>query len=1160
MKNIENIILETVEDIMHLERNKINPDISYLQYGIDSILSIELINKLNKKLNIKLKTTDLFNYTTIRKLSNHIINDIIKDNGIDNYTLLSEEHKKETKYNYNSKEYIEAELLKIVSQTIGEKLNLIDKKNEFVDLGIDSILSIELINKLNRRFNIQLRVTDLFNYSNVEKLVSYINDSFSIIENESLDKNFTGREENVQKLKTVLVNEELNYDKLFEDLESFKANQTTLLNKEKELNNERENDEINDSDIAIIGISGRFPEADNINEFWNNISKGKNCIREFSRWDSNKYYDESNKIPNKTNSKWGGFLRDIDKFDPMFFNISNKEAQCMDPQQRIFLEESYKAIEDAGYSKRMMDETRCGVYVGCAPGEYKSLLKENGKDLDGYMFLGNSESILSARISYFLNLKGPSLSINTACSSSGVAIHLACESIKNNECDMALAGGICAFSRPDFYQHASKFNMLSPTGKCSPFDNEANGFVPAEAVGVLVLKRLKDAIKDNDNIYGVIVGSGINQDGKTNGIMAPNSLSQEELITSIYKKYNINSENISYIEAHGTGTKLGDPIEFEALNKAFRKFTNKNSFCALGSVKANMGHSLTASAVVGVIKTLLCIKNNIIAPSINYSHCNNQIDLEGSPFYINKDKKNWEPDEEKLKYATVSSFGFSGVNAHIVLKEYIPNKEYSSKKIDNGLIIISAKTKRSLMKQIENLLEWINNEGKSIDINRIASNLQVGRNHFEHRVAFIVNDLEELFEKLGNIVKDKEVDGIYSFSNSFINSEEVEGIINCINEKFEEKITYKDELKKLCELYIKGYDIDFLKLSINKNYKKISMSTYEFEKELFWIERDKEIIKEKLEDVHPLLQKSISSLDKQMFVSSFDMKNLFVRDHIINNEVLHPAVNYLEMAFVGADIITEKNIRELKNIYFLNTSVESKKVNTINTHYYKKENKIYYEIFNYKDDKKILLSKGIVENEISSEKLKKENLLINQLHQISGKEFYEEIRKSGYEYGITFKTIDRIAYSRNEAISELSFKDNDIDLEKFKINTFMLDGIFQTGLTLIGFNNIKNSVYIPYSIGKIQILDNDFKKCSRLKTYIKLTKDLEDTKAFDITVFNEKNDVLMNIGEYIVKKQKATSKRKNKEDYIYEMFKKLEEGLIDVEEVEEFIDKGVRYE
>lgn len=425
-------------------------------------------------------------------------------------------------------------------------------------------------------------------------------------------------------------------------------------------------------DIAIIGVSCRFPEASNKEEFWENIKNGRNCITEVpkDRWNIDDYYNEDYRVPNTTYCRYGGFIRDIDKFDPVFFRMSGKEAELTDPQQRIFLEECYNALDDAGYANLCIDGSDCSVYVGAGSSDYLNSIGEYGIPREAQSFWGNANSVLASRISYYLNLHGESVAIDTACSSSLVAIYLACNSILNGKSSIAIAGGVFVSVSPDFYLASSNAKMLSSDGICKAFDDDADGFVPGEGAGAIILKELSQAKADHDHIYGVIKGISVNQDGRSNGITAPSSLAQTAVELDVYERYHIPPQSISYIETHGTGTKLGDPIEIEALTEAFRKYTDKVQFCPIGSVKTNIGHAATAAGMASVIKVVMALKDKTIPPSLNYRKKNRHIDFDASPFYVNTECKSWNADKEYPRRAAVSGFGFSGTNCHIVIEEY----------------------------------------------------------------------------------------------------------------------------------------------------------------------------------------------------------------------------------------------------------------------------------------------------------------------------------------------------------------------------------------------------------------------------------------------------------------------------------------------------------
>ncbi|ESQ08587.1 MAG: hypothetical protein N838_21930, partial [Thiohalocapsa sp. PB-PSB1] len=464
-------------------------------------------------------------------------------------------------------------------------------------------------------------------------------------------------------------------------------------------------------DIAIIGMSGIFPDAGDVHAYWDNLRQGRDSVREIpaERWGLEGFYDPDVSTPNRSYSKWGGFLSGIDQFDPLFFSISPREAELMDPQQRLFLQVAWQALEDAGYSPQRLKNSKCGVFVGCWGGDYRNIVSEQRIPPDLYFFSGNAAPILAARISYLLDLKGPSMAIDTACSASLVAIHEACESIWQGTSRMALAGGVTLQTTKEFHILTSKANMLSKDGKCFAFDHRANGFVPGEAVGAVLLKPLQDAERDGDHIYAVIKGSGINQDGKTNGITAPSAPSQTELECEVYDRFGIHPESISYIEAHGTGTQLGDPIEIQALTDAFRRYTSDTGYCAIGSVKTNIGHTQLAAGMAGLIKILLCMQHRKLVPSLHYEEANGHIDFVDSPFYVNTEYRDWQAHSGEPRRAAISAFGFSGTNAHLVIEEYAPPP------LDRGahetqIIILSARSKPRLQAYARRLCDFIDRQ------------------------------------------------------------------------------------------------------------------------------------------------------------------------------------------------------------------------------------------------------------------------------------------------------------------------------------------------------------------------------------------------------------------------------------------------------------------
>ncbi|NOQ25410.1 MAG: amino acid adenylation domain-containing protein [Bacteroidales bacterium] len=505
-------------------------------------------------------------------------------------------------------------------------------------------------------------------------------------------------------------------------------------------------------EIAIIGMSGRFPDSKNIQELWENLKHGKELIRFFSDEELRESGIPEELIKNPNYVKAKGFLEDIEYFDAPFFEYTNKEADYMDPQFRIFHECAYNALEDAGYNSEQYNG-RIGLYAGAGfnpfwMANFLSSLKNFSDIMDVASM--NGRDYLTTRVAYKLNLRGPSVTVQTACSTSLVAIHMACQALLGGECEMAMAGGVNilfpSINLPRKYGMLFQEGMvISHDGHCRPFDANASGFMGGDGVGVVVLKRLEDAIAEGDNIHAIIKGSAINNDGNIKvGYTAPSIEGQAKVIKSALMAAEVDPASISYIETHGTGTPLGDPIEIEGLKYAYKNA--KSNYCGLGSVKSNMGHLDAAAGVAGLIKTVLALKNNQIPPSINYNTPNPNIDIVNSPFYINSTLKDWNVDE--IRRAAVSSFGVGGTNAHIILEEATQDKTRNLEEKE-FLILISARTKEALKNSCINLTNYLK-ENKELCLSDVAYTLQIGRKSFEHKKSLICSNTDELIDQLSS--------------------------------------------------------------------------------------------------------------------------------------------------------------------------------------------------------------------------------------------------------------------------------------------------------------------------------------------------------------------------------------------------------------------------
>ncbi len=497
--------------------------------------------------------------------------------------------------------------------------------------------------------------------------------------------------------------------------------------------------------IAIVGIGCRFPGGVvDPTSYWNLLRKGVDAIREVpaDRWDIDQFYDTNPDTPGKMSTRWGGFLDQVDRFDPQFFGISPREAETMDPQQRLLLEVAWEALEHAGISADRIFGTKGGVFVGMSASDYYHLMRSQGLDeFDAYTASGTAHSIASGRLSYALGLQGASISIDTACSSSLVAIHQAVQALRHKECDFALAGGVNLILNPDITIALSKSHMMAPDGRCKAFDASANGFVRGEGCGVLVIKRLSDAQANGDRIIAVIRGSAINQDGRSNGLTAPNGPSQEAVLRDALANAHLAPERVTYIEAHGTGTSLGDPIEVQALGAVFSAGRSQENPLKLGSVKTNIGHLEAAAGVAGVIKVALALYHGELPPQLHFNQPNQFIPWGDLPIAVATQHTDWERIGNQSRIAGVSSFGFSGTNAHLIVEEAPQTSNQASNDRPLHIITLSARNPEALAQladQYAHRLQRDNDQKAAIeDISNIAYTANAGRAHFTHRMTII---------------------------------------------------------------------------------------------------------------------------------------------------------------------------------------------------------------------------------------------------------------------------------------------------------------------------------------------------------------------------------------------------------------------------------------
>ena len=837
--------------------------------------------------------------------------------------------------------------------------------------------------------------------------------------------------------------------------------------------------------IAIIGMSGRFAKSKNADELWKHLANGHDLINEVSRWNLWDLNSGSSQ-EEKAACSHGSFLDDIDQFDPLFFNISGLEATYMDPQQRFFLEESWKALEDAGYAGLGVEGRQCGIYVGCSAGDYQQLFED---EPPAQAFWGNAGSVIPARIAYYLNLQCPAVAIDTACSSSLVAIHLACQGLWAKEIEMALAGGVFLQSTPGFYVSANRAGMLSPSGRCHTFDQRADGFVPGEGVGVAVVKRLQEAIADGDHIYGVIRGSGINQDGATNGLTAPSALSQERLERHVYDTFTINPEHIQMVEAHGTGTILGDPIEYRALTRAFRNYTNKKGYCAIGSIKTNLGHTATAAGVAGLIKILLSLQHKQIPPSLNYQSGNSSIQFTESPFYVNTSLKDWEVGPNCKRSAALSSFGFSGTNAHMVIEE-APWIERKHSNKPGCLIVLSARTKEQLRQQVEQLVAYCDHESQ-VDCGNLSYTLLTGRKHFNYRLACVVRSNQELVKLLKEWLEKDKVSQIY-ISDLHENNHRQQASLKrfgnqCIRncQVSNQASEYLEHLSTIAELYSQGYTLEFGHLFFKEEHSRISLPTYPFAKERYWISDTKvngsRFSVHGSEDrglrrnLHPLVHENTSNFEEQQFSSTFTGREFFFGDHQTGGQKFLPGVAHLEMVRVAfgqtvGSLAEDQTGIQLKNVVWARPLVTNGRALAVHIGLFPEENgNVQYEIYTdpeINEEESIIHSQGVATvnavDKLPILDLAGLRTTMDQRH-LSFKQCYDAFKRLGSNCGSRHQGIKELYIGQGQVLAKLSLSSSALETQDhYVLHPSLMDSALQASTALLSY--LKTDSYSGYSL------------------------------------------------------------------------------------------------
>ncbi|MEL7146763.1 MAG: type I polyketide synthase, partial [Bacteroidota bacterium] len=887
---------------------------------------------------------------------------------------------------------------------------------------------------------------------------------------------------------------------------------------------------------------------------WENLAKGKNMVTEFpeDRWAVKDHFHPDKEEANATGrsyGKWGGFIDNYYHFDPLFFNISPLETELMNPKERLFLQCAWHTLEDAGYTPQSIADEQVGVFTGVTRG-----------GIDPYK---TSMFSIANRVSYVFNLHGPSITLDTACSSSLVAIHEACQHIHSGECSVALAGGVHAFLDPSHFAVLSSMYMLSPDGSSKAFGAKANGMVPGEGVGIVMLKSLDQAVADGDHIYGTIRGSATNHGGKTNGFTVPNPRAQRNLIQTAMANAGVNARDISYIEAHGTGTPLGDPIEIRGLSEAFKSQTSDKQYCKIGSLKTNIGHLEAAAGVSGLMKILLQMKHGKLVPSLHSDSLNAQINFQKTPFHVQQELEDWKPVDENgnkiARIAGVSSFGAGGSNAHLVIEEYPQSAPERRVETGNGsisgtyLIPFSAKGEDRLQELVMQYVELLKEDKDQayLNIADLAYTLQIGRAAFDDRLILEVSTLDELLTKLeayvaGEANIDKCYVGNLKKNKKFIAGYLEEHEVDKLSEDWAQTKNYT----QLLDLWSKGLSFDWQLLykdqEVGTPPKRISLPGYPFLKEYYGLPQitlaDSGKGSAEVQKIHPLIHRNTSTFSQQQFTTVFDGEEFFLKDHVVKGSKFLPGVAYLEMinAALGLAMSDREDpaaedhqtgfVTQLENVIWARPAMAGKETLKVEVALFVEDGgQVAYEIssghgqspandINSQGTAKLLTRS--TQETIDLEKL----LAAFKSKTYSSEECYEIFTAMGIDYGPGHKGIEHLHVRESEVLAKLVLPaEVGETAEQFTLHPSLMDSAFQSIIGLMLDQKEKyNGTYplpIPFALKELTVFD----RCTdNMWVHIKMNgsngltgenRDF-DHLSFDLDLIDESGKVCVTMKEY----------------------------------------------
>ncbi|WP_418116292.1 SDR family NAD(P)-dependent oxidoreductase [Variovorax sp. NFACC27] len=951
-------------------------------------------------------------------------------------------------------------------------------EENLADFGFDSIRLAELSRCLNGHFGIDLTPAVFFSHPSLGRLAAYLMDKYAMplaeFYQEGTETPGAVGDRTVER-GTATTGEVARHE----------PDPTSLLA---------------DEPIAIIGMSGRFPGARTVEELWEILRQGRTVVEEIppDRFDWRPYAGDPMKDPGKTNGRWLGALPGVAEFDPQFFEISPKEAELMDPRQRLLLQEAWAALEDAGYGRAHLDRQSVGMFVGVEQGDYQYLVGEQGS------VTGNHDGILAARLAYVLNLQGPALAINTACSSGLVALHEACLSLRMGECETAIAAGANLVLTPQMFVALGRAGMLSPDGKSYAFDRRANGMVPGEAVVAVVLKRLSHAERDGDPIQGVIRGSGINYDGKTNGITAPSGMAQTRLLRDVHRRFGIDPARIDYVVAHGTGTRLGDPIEVNALYEAFAGCEGvRPGQCALTSTKTNFGHTFAASGLLSLVALVQAMRHCEIPASLDCEQLSDYIPWEASPFYVNGARKPW-PSQGRPRLGAVSAFGMSGTNAHVVVESYEEKAATPTSSVPRfHLLVVSAKTEEALAARVQALAGALGAKAwSSVDLCALSCTLLTGRHHFAHRCALVVQDRDDALHAMSRIGGREKLPGLFQgqVGRNFAAQKALARygfeLLARTAQPGLSHVDRQENLQALADLYCQGYELPWERLFGDRPPRRISLPTYPFARERYWVPQMQKpqaqassvpgavFAKNPVsEQLHPLMHRNTSSLAEQRFSSVFTGEEFFLADHVVKGQRVLPGVAYLELAraaVVQALELAASQARDvrLEQVVFAQPVVVGDAPVEVHIALVPQDvGLVSFEVYTQvvgEEEARVHAQGRARVAAAADAPLEDLGRLRSQCSQVFASEAcYAEFARMGLAYGPAFQSLMEVrvgqdAAGRPMALGDVQMPSQGTDPAAFVLPPSLLDGALQASIGLV-FAQPQDRLSLPFAVEAVEL-------------------------------------------------------------------------------------------